>query len=179
MSEFQVTLAIPPASTGIGEARTFTRNQLDYWGLGELVDTTLLMVSELVTNALLHAGEGAELTLMLSASRLRAEVRDCSPSIPVVRNFSDTATTGRGMVIVDALAKEWGTFAAGEGKVVWFELDAGEHIRGIIARSKGSSIPSGSPKASTSRPKTRSAGGRNGDGPSASVLDLAGAGSGR
>jgi hypothetical protein len=80
------------------------------------------MISELVTNAILHGGEGAILTILVDDLRIRAEVRDASPAMPVVRSYSETATTGRGMVIVDALAADWGTYAVDGGKVVWFEL---------------------------------------------------------
>ncbi len=91
-----------------------------------LTDPAILMVSELVTNAILHGGEGALLTLVVADLKLRAEVRDSSPALPVVRSYSDTATTGRGMVIVDALAAAWGSFAVDGGKVVWFELATGD-----------------------------------------------------
>lgn len=91
-----------------------------------MADNAVLMISELVTNAILHGGEGAVLTLTSDDLKIRAEVRDSSPAMPVVRSYSETATTGRGMVIVDALAAAWGTFAVDGGKVVWFELATGE-----------------------------------------------------
>lgn len=125
MPDFEAQLEIPPVSTGIGEARRFTRDQLKSWGLTTLADNAILMISELVTNAILHGGEGAVLTLMADDLKIRAEVRDSNPAMPVVRNYSDTATTGRGMVIVDALAAAWGTFPVTGGKVVWFELPTG------------------------------------------------------
>ncbi|HEX2054237.1 MAG TPA: ATP-binding protein [Actinomycetota bacterium] len=124
MPDLQARLVIPPVSTGIGQARRFTREHLSAWGQDGLTETAILMISELVTNAILHGGEGAVLTLNLGPSRLRAEVRDSSPAMPVVRGYSETATTGRGMVIVDALAAAWGTFEVDGGKVVWFEMMA-------------------------------------------------------
>ncbi len=122
MRELEAQLQIPPVSTGIGEARRFTRDRLKAWGLASVADNAILMISELVTNAILHGGEGAVLTLIVNDLKMRAEVRDSSPALPVVRSYSETATTGRGMVIVDALAAAWGTFAVDGGKVVWFEL---------------------------------------------------------
>ena len=92
------------------------------WGLASIADNAILMISELVTNAILHGGEGAILTLTVDDLKIRAEVRDSSPAMPVVRGYSATATTGRGMVIVDALSAAWGTYAVDGGKVVWFEL---------------------------------------------------------
>jgi hypothetical protein len=123
--DFEAQFHIPPVSTGIGEARRFTRDRLKTWGLLAVADNAILMISELVTNAILHGGEGAVLTLTYDDLKVRAEVRDSSPAMPVVRSYSETATTGRGMVIVDALAAAWGTFAVDGGKVVWFELATG------------------------------------------------------
>ncbi len=125
MPDFEAQLKIPPISAGIGEARRFARDQLAICGLTGLADNATLLISELVTNALLHGGEGAVLTLTVDDLRVRAEVRDSSPAIPVVRNYSETSTTGRGMVIVDALAAAWGTYPVAGGKVVWFELGTG------------------------------------------------------
>lgn len=113
-------------SSAIGEARRFTRDQLNAWGVADLTETAILMISELVTNAILHGGDGAVLTLVLTDIKFRAEVRDSSPVVPVMRGYSDTATTGRGMVIVDALAADWGSFPVEGGKIVWFELSAGD-----------------------------------------------------
>lgn len=124
MPDLQAQLVIPPVSTGIGDARRFTSERLTAWGQDGLTDVAVLMISELVTNAILHGGEGAVLTLRLDPSKLRAEVRDSNPASPVVRGYSETATTGRGMVIVDALAAAWGTFPVEGGKIVWFELKA-------------------------------------------------------
>ena len=122
MPDLTARLQIPPVSTGIGDARRFARDKLTTWGVVGVADNAILMISELVTNAILHGGEGAVLTLTLDDVKVRAEVRDSSPAMPVVRSYSETATTGRGMVIVDALAAAWGTFAVDGGKVVWFEL---------------------------------------------------------
>lgn len=179
MPELSAILSVPPVSTGIGDARRFTRNQLESWGLVDLIDTTLLMVSELVTNAILHGGAGAELTLRLSDSRLRAEVRDGNPSAPVVRNYSDTATTGRGMIIVDALAAEWGAFAAGDGKVVWFELEAPGNGHRAFSQAARSSTPGANSLTNAPRPQARSTGAGDRRGPSSRAANLCGAGSGR
>lgn len=134
MPDLKAQLDIPPVSSGIGEARRFTKERLRTWGLDGLADTAILMVSELVTNAILHGGEGAVLTLVVADLKLRAEVRDSSPALPVVRSYSDTATTGRGMVIVDALAASWGTVPVDGGKVVWFELATDDPESGSVTR---------------------------------------------
>lgn len=101
-----------------------------------IADNAILMISELVTNAILHGGEGANLKLVFGDLKVRAEVRDSSPAMPVVRSYSETATTGRGMVIVDALAADWGTYAVDGGKVVWFELATGDAEPNQAARAE-------------------------------------------
>ena len=155
MPDFEAQLHVPPVSTGIGEARRFTRDQLKEWGLDSIADNAVLMISELVTNAILHGGEEALLTLLVDDLKIRAEVRDSSPSMPVVRKYSETATTGRGMVIVAALASDWGTYAVDGGKVVWFELTTGgvsvdgaandQNARGLNTARRNSSDFSKSP----------------------------------
>ncbi|MER7338288.1 ATP-binding protein [Streptomyces sp. NPDC000075] len=88
-----------------------------------------LLITELVTNALVHTEGGAEVSARLKDARLRVEVRDAAARRP--RPFvpsADDGTHGRGLVLVEALADSWGVdpLALGPGKVVWFELeDAG------------------------------------------------------
>ena len=103
-------------------ARRFVDEALDSWGLDHLSDTAKLLTSELVTNAVTHAESDLELTLLLRGGFLRVEVYDRADSDPHQRNASDDATGGRGLALVDALATEWGTDDAGQGKVVWFEV---------------------------------------------------------
>jgi anti-sigma regulatory factor (Ser/Thr protein kinase) len=147
--DFEAQMQIPPVSTGIGAARRFTRDQLKIWGLGSLADNAILMISELVTNAILHGGEGALLTLMVVDMKIRAEVRDSSPALPVVRSYSETATTGRGMVIVDALAADWGTYAVDGGKVVWFELTTdGVGVNGATNDQRAAGVKTNSTRSS-------------------------------
>jgi two-component sensor histidine kinase len=87
----------------------------------------LLCVSEVVTNAVLHARSAARITLHRRDQVLTVEVEDDDPTLPVRRPHSDTATTGRGLRILDELTLRWGTRPAPTGKVVWFDFDlAGE-----------------------------------------------------
>jgi anti-sigma regulatory factor (Ser/Thr protein kinase) len=83
----------------------------------------LLCVSEVVTNAVLHARSAATMTVRRSADLLTIEVRDGDPTAPVRRPHSTTATTGRGLRILDDLTVRWGTRRVGPGKVVWFDFD--------------------------------------------------------
>lgn len=89
---------------------------------GELV----LCVSEVVTNAVLHARSAATLTLRRRNDLLTVEVHDGDPNPPVRQPHSTTASAGRGLRILDELAVRWGTRPMRGGKVVWFEFDLGE-----------------------------------------------------
>jgi anti-sigma regulatory factor (Ser/Thr protein kinase) len=79
-----------------------------------------LLVSEVVTNAVLHARSALSLCVVRQGDRIRVEVEDTSPVAPVVRPHDDTAMTGRGLALVAALAAEWGVQPTDRGKSVWF-----------------------------------------------------------
>jgi len=81
-----------------------------------------LLVSELVTNALLHARSEVVVSVSVTAQAVRIEVWDTSRAAPVSRHYAPEATTGRGLVLVEALADAWGTDVGPRGKTVWFEL---------------------------------------------------------
>lgn len=89
----------------------------------ELADTAELLTSELVTNALVHTGHGAVFDAVLTPDqRLRIEVRDAAATVPGRRAPGEYATSGRGLLLVEALADDWGVQLRGDGKVTWFEL---------------------------------------------------------
>jgi hypothetical protein len=73
-----------------------------------------------------------EVTVVLSRSAVRVEVRDQSPLAPEIRHYDEAASTGRGLALVDALATRWGTAPQPGGKVVWFELGTGELPAGAL-----------------------------------------------
>jgi anti-sigma regulatory factor (Ser/Thr protein kinase) len=79
----------------------------------------------LVTNSVLHADSEVELAVNMEGDRLRVEVRDENPQAPIRKDYSLSAATGRGLVLVEELSADWGSERANDGKVVWFEL-AGE-----------------------------------------------------
>ncbi|MFJ5231824.1 ATP-binding protein [Kitasatospora sp. NPDC088391] len=109
----------------VGAVRRRLRDALDHWGVPELADTAELLTSELVTNALVHTGKDAVLDAVLTGEqRLRVEVRDRTSSLPGRRNPGEDATNGRGLLLVEALADDWGVQLRGDGKVTWFELSA-------------------------------------------------------
>jgi anti-sigma regulatory factor (Ser/Thr protein kinase) len=82
-------------------------------------DAAQLVASELVTNAVVHAGTSIDLTLRLVSSVLHIAVRDLGPGRPQIADIDESAESGRGLLLVDALASSWGTFFPDNGKVVW------------------------------------------------------------
>lgn len=109
----------------VAEARGLLREHLSRWGMAVLSDTAELLVSELVTNALVHTDRGAFLTArptLLPSRRLRVEVYDFAAHHPRTRAADDQASNGRGLLIVRALSDAWGVSRQRIGKTVWFEL---------------------------------------------------------
>lgn len=92
------------------------------WGCDSLADDAQLLVSELVSNAVLHAGTEITLVLDLDGERLRIEVSDRDGVLPRHRAPEPEATTGRGLLIVDRLSDRWGSTPRPDGKIVWAEL---------------------------------------------------------
>lgn len=120
MPTAELTIAGEARSAGL--ARRFLSETLLGWGVGDYEDTAELLLSELVTNAVLHARSRITVRVDLSPACLRMEVADDSPRPPVTRHYSAEATTGRGLNLVAALAQRWGVLPEGQGKAVWVEL---------------------------------------------------------
>ncbi|WP_425472019.1 SpoIIE family protein phosphatase [Streptomyces piniterrae] len=105
----------------VSRARELAREQLTDWGLEALVDTTELLVSELVTNALRHGHGEIRLRLLLDRT-LVCEVWDADLAQPRRRRARDTDEGGRGLQLVGLLSAGWGSRRTPRGKTVWFEL---------------------------------------------------------
>ncbi len=104
-------------------ARRFTARTLRSWGVVEELDEALLVVSELVTNAIAHTQGEVGMDLTLSADRLRIAVNDASPRSPVKPVWvSWESTGGRGLLIVEATTAAWGSVPLSGGKQVWAEI---------------------------------------------------------
>lgn len=115
------TRAFDPASMSARAARRFVRDLLVDAGRQEWAEAAELAVSEVVTNVVLHAHTTFELTVRVSDDHVRVEVLDRNPVLPQQRRYDDEATTGRGMVLVEAVTAQHGITSLGaEGKVVWF-----------------------------------------------------------
>ncbi|MER8103845.1 ATP-binding protein [Kitasatospora sp. NPDC094016] len=113
---------------GVGPARRVVRSVATGWGLaGTVLDDLVAVASELLANAARHAGP-ARLTALLrldaAGAVVRFEVEDQGAALPriVAGLGDDQAVTGRGLLMVEALAERWGSDPSGTGKVVWAEL---------------------------------------------------------
>ncbi len=114
-------ITLPPEVSSTPAARRWLIERLDDLPL-DVVDSAVLLVSELVTNAVLHAGTDLVVTVHRLADRIRVDVADGSTQEPVVRDYPTEASTGRGLTLFDTLASNWGVELSTRGKIVWFEL---------------------------------------------------------
>ncbi|MBV6698734.1 SpoIIE family protein phosphatase, partial [Kitasatospora aureofaciens] len=105
----------------VRRARALVREQLAGWHLEALSDTTELLVSELVTNAVRVARDRVQLQL-IRVDKLLVEVSDDNHNLPSLEPAEQLGETGRGLTLVTKLAERWGTARKAVGKVVWFEL---------------------------------------------------------
>jgi hypothetical protein len=129
---FRFELAAHPGSPA--QARRLTRARLNGWSVCEdTCDTAALVVSELVTNAIVHtASEHIVCELNDGAERVRIAVRDegCAPGEPHPMAARPDDEHGRGLLLVDALCEAWGAHEQGPGLVVWADLPRGDVPRG-------------------------------------------------
>jgi anti-sigma regulatory factor (Ser/Thr protein kinase) len=113
-----------PAPSSARVARRFVADVLERWGRTDLVDTTALVVGELVGNAIRHGLSRYRVTVASAEDGLRIEVADLSAVVPQAREGSDDAVGGRGLHLVEALSRRWGTDVRDDGKTVWAEIAA-------------------------------------------------------
>lgn len=109
----------------VRDARHFVGRALRGRANSEAIDDAMLLASEIVTNAVLHADSSVEVVITLpdDTRGLRIEVKDKSPEQPQVRDTAVTDVNGRGLHLVEELAVDWGVRPDPPGKAVWFELD--------------------------------------------------------
>ncbi|CAN5334323.1 hypothetical protein BH24ACT10_BH24ACT10_11300 [soil metagenome] len=116
--------AFGPAASSVAAARRFVTECLEQWDLAASVWTVQLLLSELATNAVLHAG-GSGFTVgveVLPEGGVRLTIADESSRPPRLRDYGTSATTGRGVALVDELARTWGVQPRPVGKAVWCEV---------------------------------------------------------
>ena len=115
-------LTFQPAPSTVREARRAVRKAVTESGDADMAEAAELVTSELVTNAVVHAGTQVSVRITTEARAVRVEIGDLSPHRPVARSWGRTAGTGRGLLIVDDQTDRWGTVLTRGGKVVWFEI---------------------------------------------------------
>ena len=122
----QHALEIEPHFAAIAPARRWANDLLTEAGVeGELLSVMILLVSEVVTNAVAHAVPPVSLIIQVDDERARVEVRDCARELPIIKHPPPTQPGGRGVALVDMLATRWGVSydeIDGSLKSVWFEI---------------------------------------------------------
>ncbi|MEU8627725.1 ATP-binding protein [Streptomyces sp. NPDC048669] len=135
MQVLQVQLEVGADPAEVGRARRWARSRLVGSGIRDdepLAETLILLISELVTNAVVHTGCPAVLRMLFgstgapgNAGTVRVEVADASCRPPQQRHAEGEDTGGRGLELVDGLADRWGWQPEGAGKRIWCEVDRG------------------------------------------------------
>lgn len=134
-----------PAGRSVATARSFVRDTLQGWGFADIVDDAVVLTSELVTNAVVHAGTAADVLCLRSDDGVRIEVADHYPEreIPLqgaaITMSSPDREGGRGLQLCAALASRWGVDYTPTQKLVWFQLDL--PARPVGTRAAGPSLP--------------------------------------
>jgi DNA-binding NarL/FixJ family response regulator len=120
VEQARAALTGEPASAGA--ARRFVDETLQRWDCDAQLEVVRLLVSELVTNAVTHAGSDLEVFVQLRQGALRVEVIDQSDVLPHLQQPEPTDVAGRGLTLVESLTRSWGVETRPTGKSVWFEV---------------------------------------------------------
>ena len=115
-------IRLDPEGESVSVARDFVEECLDRWGLAEQADDIQLIVDELVTNAIRHSRGPVTLAIGRRPNRIVVQVQDPSPETPEPESTDVLADSGRGLLLVDNLAADWGTTPTADGKRVWAEV---------------------------------------------------------
>jgi anti-sigma regulatory factor (Ser/Thr protein kinase) len=116
---------VPTDPARIGAVRHAAERHLTEVGVDAQIDAIILMISELITNALRHGSPPATISVNTEGRRVRVAVSDHSPEVPHVLPMEPTRVGGNGMRIIDSLSNTWGYEPVDGGKAVWFEVVAG------------------------------------------------------
>jgi len=123
MTTLEQRRQFPSTPASAGHARQFVEDVLAAAALDHLSYAATILVSELVANAVLHTGTAPVVVVSPMGDHVRVEVHDGSSQLPLRRHYSNMSGTGRGLLLVERMASEWGSDRTADGKVVWFELD--------------------------------------------------------
>ena len=139
---------LPPQPASVGAARNHVRAQLTSSGRSDLEEVAVLLVSEMVTNALLHAGTDIDLDVLVDRTGVRVGVGDGSTHMPSRRRYATTSGTGRGLLMLESLVDDWGVTPEPEGKTVWFHLSGdGPGLDTSVVRGGARPDGAGGPRA--------------------------------
>ncbi len=134
-----------PVGRSVATARSFVRDTLQGWGFSDIIDDAVVLTSELVTNAVVHAGTAADVLCLRSEDAVRIEVSDRYPEreIPLQQSSVNVGSPdregGRGLQLCAALATRWGVDYTPTHKLVWFQLDLPH--RSVGTRTAGPALP--------------------------------------
>lgn len=119
---------VPAQPWAVGYVRASVRSALALHGCAERADEVCLLVSELVTNGIVHAKLPVSACVSGRSDVLRLEVYDPAPALPCARQSTDEDEAGRGLALIAALATQWGTLphTGAGGKSIWCELAWGQ-----------------------------------------------------
>jgi anti-sigma regulatory factor (Ser/Thr protein kinase) len=121
-SRLEAARQFEPQASEVAAARGFVSETLNRWGCRS--PDVELLVSELATNAVLHARSEFKVSISLAGGTLRVEVVDRNSRLPTPVNVPPGAFSGRGLLLVEALSRSWGVQShSDEGKALWFEVD--------------------------------------------------------
>jgi anti-sigma regulatory factor (Ser/Thr protein kinase) len=118
-------VSLPVDARSVAAARRLLRTALD-GNQSAAIEDAVLMISELVTNAVRHTRHVLLVLVTIHHHTLRVGVSDDNPTMPVAPGPEHNATSGRGLGMVEALADRWGITPTADGKTVWFEINVGE-----------------------------------------------------
>jgi DNA-binding NarL/FixJ family response regulator len=116
------TLRVGPDTSAPRVARRFVNDVLTGSGYGEVLDVVELLVTEVVTNAVVHARSEADVVVRLLPHAVRVEVHDGDDSFPVRRAAGHDQPGGRGLDLIEQMSRSWGIDMLDVGKRIWFEV---------------------------------------------------------
>lgn len=114
--------AWPARHDHVSEARRFVADRLSEWQVASAVDSAVLVVSELSTNAVIHAQTSFSVHVSWNGEVVLVQVTDGSSLEPAINRTDNGTQGGRGLVVVDAVAEQWGSIPLPDGKTVWATL---------------------------------------------------------
>jgi anti-sigma regulatory factor (Ser/Thr protein kinase) len=124
----EASLTLPADLVSVSRARRFLRHALSDWDVQGFELAAPQVLTELVTNAALHARSAYTVHLLLDGGHLLIEVTDSSPALPQHRHYGTAATTGRGIALVEALSEAWGVESSPTGKTVWCRVGSDDRL---------------------------------------------------